>query len=105
MAAARTTRSRAKATEQIRLEGKLDLAASERLAEALRAVRGKPVAIDASGVTTLGAHAVQTLLVGAASWRGDGRSFRLGGLPDAAVDQLRVLGLTPEAFSTEEETL
>ncbi len=104
MAAARTKRPRATTPEPVRLQGKLDLAASERLADDLRAMRGGPVTIDASGVTLFGAHALQTLLVGLSSWRSDGHGFRVVDLPEAAIDQLRILGVTPAELSTEEET-
>lgn len=102
MAARRKARSTAIPDEPVRLEGKIDLAASEGLAGTLKDRRGSDLSIDASGVDQIGAHAVQTLLVARASWIADGKSFRVTGFPDAAVDQLRVLGLSPEALSTEE---
>ena len=86
--------------EPLRLAAKLDLRASLELAEALRTRRGTDLAIDASAVEHLGAHAVQTLLVAANSWARDGNHLALDHLPDAATGQLSVLGIDPAQLSS-----
>ena len=83
------------------LAAKLDLPGSEALAETLRSHRGNDIAIDASEVTHIGAHGVQTLLVGRATWAADGRDWRVGPLSEAVEGGLSTLGIDPEEIAGE----
>ncbi len=84
----------------IPLAAKLDLRASEELAETLRGRRGSDVALDAGEVEHLGAHAVQTLLVAADTWTRDGRELSCVNLTETALAQLATLGVESAALST-----
>ncbi len=85
---------------RLELDSRLDLRASEALAEALRERRGADLVIDAGAVDHLGAHALQTLLIAAKSWGDDGYSFRCENLSSAARNQLAVFGVGTAALSS-----
>lgn len=81
-------------TAPVVLPARLDSAAAVGIAGILRDRLGTDVVIDASQVELLGARALQTLLIAAASWRAAGRSFAVTGLPPGVRTQLSDLGLT-----------
>jgi chemotaxis protein CheX len=80
----------------------LDLKAAAALAACLAALRGAPLAIDASRVERLGGQCLQVLLAAAQSWRADTAALTLRAPTPAFVDGLRLLGVTPAALTTEE---
>jgi chemotaxis protein CheX len=80
-------------SDPVVLPARLDTSAAITLARALQEHEGKDVLIDASGVDLVGAKAMETLLVAAASWRAAGRSFSIASLPDSARRQLSAMGL------------
>lgn len=84
---------------RIELEPKLDLRASETLAETLRGLRGADLTLDGGRVEHLGAHALQTLLIAVKSWSEDGHSIACENLSAAALEQLAILGVGPGALS------
>ena len=71
----------------------LDLRAAQPLAEDLLAMRGRPVAVDASQVEKLGGLCLQVLISGAATWRADGISLRFGDVSDFFEEQLAMFGV------------
>ena len=80
------------------LAPKLDQKAAIALAEELRARRGADLCLDARDTTHVGALAVQVVLAAARTWARDGRALHLVGVSDACVDQLSLLGFTPETL-------
>lgn len=71
----------------------LDLRAATPLAEDLLAMRGRPVAIDASQVERLGGLCLQVLLSGAATWRADGMPLRFADVSEVFDEQLALFGV------------
>ena len=53
----------------------IDLKAVAPLHQALLAARGRPLSVDASGVSRLGALGLQVLMSARATWAEDGQSF------------------------------
>lgn len=89
-------------TVRIMLSPKLDVEASNALAEALLEERGANVVLDASEVRHLGAHAIQVLVTAAHGWMRDGKSLKLENLPDEQSVLLTSIGLPPSHFMTME---
>ena len=83
---------------RLRLAHKLDQKAAIALAEDLRERRGADLGLDASATTHIGTLATQTILAAARSWARDGHSLKLVNVSDTCVDQLRLLGFTPETL-------
>ena len=81
-------------TAPLVLPAKLDSAAAIQLARDLLAHQGADVALDASAVDLMGAKAMQTLVVAAASWQAAGHRLSVANLPDRARDQLALMGMT-----------
>jgi chemotaxis protein CheX len=80
------------------LPPKLDQKAAIALADDLRARRGADLGLDAGATTHVGTLAVQTILAAARSWSADGHRLKLVNVSDACVDQLGLLGFTPETL-------
>jgi chemotaxis protein CheX len=76
------------------LPARLDSAAAMSLADRLRDLQGTDVVIDASRVELLGARAMQTLLLAAASWRAAGLGFAVINVSAGARTHLSDLGLS-----------
>jgi chemotaxis protein CheX len=53
----------------------LDMTAAAPLAAELRAVRGAPISLDASGVRRVGAQCLQVLLAAQTAWAAEGVAF------------------------------
>ncbi|MBT8475205.1 MAG: STAS domain-containing protein [Alphaproteobacteria bacterium] len=83
---------------QLTLAPKLDLSASETLADALREQRGQDLNLDAGAVTHLGAHAVQTLMVATHTWAADGQQLSLTNLSEVAAENLAIMGIAPQSI-------
>jgi len=79
-------------TEVVALRPRLDSAAAVALAGTLKEHSGRDVSLDAAEVSLLGALALQTLVVAAASWRGAGLGFSLVNVPEAIERQIADLG-------------
>lgn len=101
MAAEKTPDLADAADGMLLLRSKLDLKGSEELVRELQARRGRDLTLDASDVDLLGAHAVQTLLVAAQTWRSDGHCLAVTDLSDAAVEHLGLMGLEQSVFDDE----
>ena len=72
-----TTPSEDNPTASLVLADSLDLTAAAPLAAELLAARGKPAALDASGVQRLGAQCLQVLLAARALWSSEGLPWRV----------------------------
>jgi chemotaxis protein CheX len=81
-------------TAPVILRARLDSAAAITLAGMLRDLQGTDVVIDASRVELLGAKAMQTLLLAAASWRAAGLGFTVTNVSAMATRHLSDLGLS-----------
>lgn len=79
---------------RLQLAQKLDLRGSEALIEALRAAEGGAVAIDASEVDLLGAHALQTLIVAQGAWAAAGHPFTIENMSEAMAGALESFGIS-----------
>jgi chemotaxis protein CheX len=83
---------------QLRLSEKLDQKAAIALADELRERRGADLGLDAGATSHVGTLAIQTIIAAARSWARDGHSLKLVNVSDACVDQLSLLGFTPETL-------
>jgi chemotaxis protein CheX len=81
------------------LQPRLDLAAAEPLAEALKSRLGADITIDARQVTHLGAICLQVLLATAKTLRRAGHELTIVNVSDRVLDQLSALGFTPETLA------
>jgi chemotaxis protein CheX len=86
------------APRTIELADALDLPAAARLAESLLKLVGEDLAIDASKVQRLGASCLQVLLSAARTWKAENTSLTLANGSERFIDDLRLLGFTPETL-------
>ncbi|MEM1076375.1 MAG: STAS domain-containing protein [Pseudomonadota bacterium] len=86
-------------SETIVLAPKLDLAAASDLAAQLRGHTSGDVTLDMSGVKHLGALCLQVLLSASCSIRENGYSVAISNVSDRVIEQMRLMGLTPEAIA------
>lgn len=70
----------------------LDSAAAVGLADRFQAARGRPVRVDAGGVTLLGGLCLQVLLSAARTWRADRLAYAVGPASADFLEQSRLLG-------------
>lgn len=77
------------------LPAKLDLPAASGLARDLSSRRGRPLTLDAAGVTHLGTPGLQVLLSARKTWLEDGHALALTNFGESLKDQLSPLGLRP----------
>lgn len=84
----------------MKLPGLLDGRAAIGLRAALLERRGKPLALDASEVVTLGALSAQVLVSAARTWRADGVELQLKAVSEALSNGLRLLGLGTHDITT-----
>ena len=82
----------------VALPARLDMNGAAALAETLRGMVDTDVALDAAATRHFGALGVQTIHAAAIAWAAAGRRVSLGGVCDAALDQLSLLGFTPETL-------
>ncbi|HEX4767585.1 MAG TPA: STAS domain-containing protein [Lichenihabitans sp.] len=88
-----TKRAAAPPGPTLALDEILDITAAGDLARKLLALRGLPIAIDASGVRHVGAQCSQVLLSAARTWEADAQTFRLLDPSAEFTEGLRLLGL------------
>ena len=81
------------------LASRLDLPAANALCDTLKSQTDETVVLDMRQVTYLGALCMQVMLSAATSANADGRAIKLVNTSDRVLDQLRVVGMTPEAIS------
>lgn len=85
-------------TETMIAEARLTTSTAKDLAAALRDARGQDLTVDASGVTSLGALAVQVLLSAQQTWDEDGFAFRVCPQSTAFAEAARSAGLEQDRF-------
>ena len=83
----------------IELDAKLDLPAASALKVAFSNHEEQEIIVDFSEVKHLGALCLQVLLSAARTARTEGRSMQIINVPDRVVDQMRVMGVTPETIA------
>lgn len=81
------------------LAPKLDLAAASGLMTTLREHTEAEVILDMSEVKHLGALCLQVILSAASTANSENRKILIENVSDRVVDQMRVMGMTPEAIS------
>jgi len=86
-------------SEPIKLGAKLDLSAASVLAADLKKCKDPEVVLDLSEVRHLGALCLQVMLAAASSALSEGRKLVCLNASDRVIDQLRVMGMTPEMIS------
>lgn len=86
-------------SETIVLAPKLDLSAASELMTILRAQDAAEVEIDMSEVKHLGALCLQVLLAAAKTSRTENRTITITNTSDRVIDQMRVMGMTPETIA------
>lgn len=85
------------------LDPRLDFKAAGGLAEAILGHVGKDLTLDATQVTHMGAMGVQVLRAAALSWAESGHQLNLVNTSTDCVDQLDLLGFTPDSITKWEE--
>lgn len=83
---------------QLRLPAKLDQKAAIALVDDLRARRGADLGLNAADTVHFGTLAVQAVLSAARTWSEEGHKLSIFNVSDACVDQLSLLGFTPETL-------
>ncbi len=86
-------------TTPVVLTQKLDLAAATSLMTTLRASKDEEVVVDMSEVKHLGALCMQVLLAVATALNSEGRKMTVIEASDRVIDQMRVMGMTPESIA------
>jgi chemotaxis protein CheX len=82
----------------------LDLPAAASLKESLVKLVGQDLIIDASKVQRLGASCLQVLISAARTWKAESTSLTLAHGSERFIDDLRLLGFTPETLSSGAQT-
>jgi chemotaxis protein CheX len=85
-------------TRTLELPEALDLPAAAALAAAFLKLAGEDLTIDASKVQRLGASCLQVLLSAVRTWRAEGTALSLAQSSPRFIDDLRLLGFTPETL-------
>jgi chemotaxis protein CheX len=85
-------------TRTLELTEALDPRAAKSLLATLLELGGQDLAIDASKAPRLGASCLQVLLSAARAWKAEGHSLTLARASPRFIDDLRLLGFTPETF-------
>ena len=78
----------------------LDLTAAAPLAAQMLAARGKPAALDASGVQRLGGQCLQVLLAARALWSSDGHPWRVVDPSPEFADAVALMGCPDLALAS-----
>jgi chemotaxis protein CheX len=84
------------------LPATMDLPAAAHLRDAVSAAKGKDLVLDASGVERLGANCAQVLRALALAWRADGAALILERPSPTFLDDLALLGLSPDGVASEQ---
>lgn len=79
--------------ETLKLAKVLDLNEASNLHGTLTTMRGKNLAIDASGVERLGVQCVQVLLAAANAWEKDNKSLVIDKVSDAFSKTMQLIGI------------
>lgn len=79
----------------MQLPARLDLPVAMQLTSDLKALEGN-ISIDASAVNHLGALCLQALVAASRKAHANGHSFELIGASDKVLEQMKVMGASPE---------
>jgi chemotaxis protein CheX len=82
--------------DAIVLTPRLDLPAAQGLLTVLTNAQDDDIVLDMGDVTYLGALCLQVLIAAADASRSNGHGFSLINTSDRVLDQLRVMGMTPQ---------
>lgn len=85
--------------EPLALEPRLDLSAAPALHATLLTLAQDDIVLDAADVTHLGALCTQILMAAAQAVNAAGHRFKLVNVSDRVLEQLDVMGLTPESVA------
>ena len=86
------------ANAAVRLADVLDRAEAAPLLASLIALRGRELAIDASGVRRIGGQCLQVLMSAAATWSDDAVPFSIGAASDDFIAGVGLFGVDPECL-------
>jgi chemotaxis protein CheX len=86
-------------TEPIVLAPKLDLVAVSALKTRLSERKEDEVILDMSEVKHFGALCLQVLLSAASTANSENRRISITNVSDRVIDQMRVMGMTPESIA------
>jgi len=86
-------------SEPVVLAPKLDLAAASALLTSLSSHDAPELVIDMSQVKHLGALCLQVLLAAAKTSNSQNRTMTLTNTSDRVIDQMRLMGMTPETIA------
>jgi len=86
-------------SEPIVLSPKLDLAAASALATELRECKDEEIILDLSEVKHFGALCMQALISAAVTATSEERKISITNVSDRVLDQMRAMGMTPEAIT------
>jgi chemotaxis protein CheX len=90
------------ARKSLSLAPVLDLNEANALHGKLMALRGNPLAIDASAVERVGALCVQVLMAGAKTWDEDKQSFTFAKVSDAFTKTTQLIGVNIDHLMAKE---
>lgn len=79
--------------ETLKLAKVLDLNEASNLHGTLTSMRGKNIAIDASGVERVGVQCVQVLLAAARAWEKDNKNLAIDKVSDAFSKTMQLIGI------------
>jgi chemotaxis protein CheX len=85
--------------EPVMLDPRLDLPAASPLMTTLRAQDAHEVTLDFTQVKHLGALCLQVILSAALTFSAEGRKLSITNVSDRVIDQMRVMGMTPEKIA------
>ncbi|MGR6432051.1 STAS domain-containing protein [Rhizobium sp. PAMB 3182] len=80
-------------TAELKLSAVLDLNEASALHGKLMELRGKDLALDASGVERVGAQCVQVLIAGSRAWEEDKKAFVFNKVSDVFSKTLQLIGV------------
>ena len=86
-------------SEPVVLAPKLELAAASALLTSLSSHDAPELVIDMSQVKHLGALCLQVLLAAAKTSNSQNRTMTLTNTSDRVIDQMRLMGMTPETIA------
>ncbi len=81
----------------------LDMTAARPLAAELAALRGGPVALDASAVRRVGGQCLQVLLAARAAWAADGQPFEVSQASPEWRDGVALMGCPDFAPASDQD--
>ncbi len=80
------------------LPPRLETAGATALRDQVLTFAGRDLELDASEVTHIGALGLQVIRAAAKSWASDGKALTITGLSNDCVDQIQLLGFSPETI-------